>query len=91
MNCEDEGLDGAGAEPMGPQNWFKEAHGQSAQELPKEDVGPHLPPGGAFSIFHFAFHFAFHSAFHFAFHLKLMFLACMLHFMLNCMLQQLPT
>lgn len=31
---------------MGPQNWFKEAHGQPAEALAREDVGPHLPPGG---------------------------------------------
>ncbi len=36
----------AGEDPVTPQNWFKEAQGQPAQALPKEDVGPHLPPGG---------------------------------------------
>ena len=36
----------AGEDPVGPQNWYKEAGGQPAQALPKEDVGPHLPPGG---------------------------------------------
>ena len=36
----------AGEDPVGPQNWFKEAHGQPAEGLPREDVGPHLPPGG---------------------------------------------
>ncbi|KAL0045027.1 hypothetical protein WJX82_005766 [Trebouxia sp. C0006] len=35
-----------GEDPVTPQNWFKEAQGQPAQALPKEDVGPHLPPGG---------------------------------------------
>ena len=35
-----------GEDPVGPQNWFKDAQGQAAQALPKEDVGPHLPPGG---------------------------------------------
>ena len=35
-----------GEDPLGPQNWYKEAGGQPAQALPKEDVGPHLPPGG---------------------------------------------
>ena len=37
---------GTGEDPVGPQNWYKEAGGQPAQALPKEDVGPHLPPGG---------------------------------------------
>ena len=37
---------GADEDPVGPQNWYKEAGGQPAQALPKEDVGPHLPPGG---------------------------------------------
>ncbi|KAL3160344.1 hypothetical protein ABBQ32_010678 [Trebouxia sp. C0010 RCD-2024] len=36
----------AGEEPVGPQNWYKEAGGQPAEALPREDVGPHLPPGG---------------------------------------------
>ena len=36
----------AGEDAVGPQNWYKEAGGQPAQALPKEDVGPHLPPGG---------------------------------------------
>ncbi|DBA79440.1 TPA: hypothetical protein ACH3X2_007714 [Trebouxia sp. C0005] len=35
-----------GEDPVTPQNWLKEAQGQPAQALPKEDVGPHLPPGG---------------------------------------------
>ncbi len=39
----------AGEDPVTPQNWFKEAQGQPAQALPKEDVGPHLPPGGIVS------------------------------------------
>ena len=34
----------AGEEPVGYQNWYKEASGQPAQALPKEAVGPHLPP-----------------------------------------------
>lgn len=39
----------AGEDPVTPQNWLKEAQGQPAQALPKEDVGPHLPPGGIVS------------------------------------------
>eukprot|EP00879_Flechtneria_rotunda_P012731 GHRR01013295.1.p1 GENE.GHRR01013295.1~~GHRR01013295.1.p1 ORF type:complete len:345 (+),score=158.58 GHRR01013295.1:22-1035(+) len=30
----------------GPQNWYAAAHGPPADQLPKADVGPHLPPGG---------------------------------------------
>ena len=30
----------------GPQHWYPDAHGRPAEVLPKEDVGPHLPPGG---------------------------------------------
>ena len=30
----------------GPQHWYPDAHGRPAESLPKEDVGPHLPPGG---------------------------------------------
>ncbi len=30
----------------GPQNWYEEQHGPAAEGLPKEDVGPRLPPGG---------------------------------------------
>ncbi|GMH39092.1 hypothetical protein BSKO_06990 [Bryopsis sp. KO-2023] len=30
----------------GPQHWYDELNGPAAQHLPKEDVGPHLPPGG---------------------------------------------
>jgi hypothetical protein len=30
----------------GPQNWYAQAHGLPAEQLPKGDVGPHLPPGG---------------------------------------------
>jgi hypothetical protein len=32
-----------------PQNWYAQAvkaHGLPAEQLPKGDVGPHLPPGG---------------------------------------------
>ncbi|GAX86215.1 hypothetical protein CEUSTIGMA_g13628.t1 [Chlamydomonas eustigma] len=34
----------------GPQNWYEESHGAAAEGLPKEDVGPKLPPGGWSSI-----------------------------------------
>ena len=30
----------------GPQHWYPDAHGRPAEVQPKEDVGPHLPPGG---------------------------------------------
>lgn len=30
----------------GPQSWYAAAHGLPAEQLPKADVGPHLPPGG---------------------------------------------
>lgn len=31
---------------VGPQNWYQSAHGLPADQLPRADVGPHLPPGG---------------------------------------------
>lgn len=46
IDCEILVVVGAGEEPVGPQNWYKEAGGQPAEALPREDVGPHLPPGG---------------------------------------------
>mmetsp|Transcript_28874 Transcript_28874/g.63614 ORF Transcript_28874/g.63614 Transcript_28874/m.63614 type:complete len:1064 (-) Transcript_28874:692-3883(-) len=30
----------------GPQSWYEDSHGAPADALPKEDVGPKLPPGG---------------------------------------------
>lgn len=31
---------------VGPQNWYTSVHGLPAEQLPRADVGPHLPPGG---------------------------------------------
>lgn len=31
---------------VGPQNWYTAVHGLPAEQLPKADVGPQLPPGG---------------------------------------------
>lgn len=36
----------AGRRLTGPQSWYAQAHGLPAEQLPKGDVGPHLPPGG---------------------------------------------
>lgn len=36
----------AGSDGRGPQNWYQNSHGPSAANLPRNDVGPHLPPGG---------------------------------------------
>lgn len=39
-----EGTAGSGKRVAGPQNWYA-SHGPPAEQLPKADVGPHLPPG----------------------------------------------
>lgn len=31
---------------VGPQNWYTSVHGLPAEQLPRAEVGPHLPPGG---------------------------------------------
>lgn len=31
---------------VGPQNWYASVQGLPAEQLPRADVGPHLPPGG---------------------------------------------
>lgn len=36
---------GTGRRLTGPQSWYATAHGPPADQLPKGDVGPHLPPG----------------------------------------------
>lgn len=41
-----DGASGLDSDKRGPQHWYTDVHGPPAEQLPSEDVGPHLPPGG---------------------------------------------
>eukprot|EP00803_Ostreobium_quekettii_P001616 evm.model.scf_224.6 EVM.evm.TU.scf_224.6 scf_224:58567-59118(+) len=40
------GLDSQPVENRGPQHWYEDVYGPPAADLPVQDVGPILPPGG---------------------------------------------